>query len=85
MNDVIKYIQQGIINCNYLDMYYPCHTCHIYGIWRSKEVRDPLKSSFGMTMQASTGGGEVILMRKWGFPLCNTAVLKFYYKSYWVL
>ena len=25
----------------------PCHICHIYVIWRSKEVGDALKSSFG--------------------------------------
>ena len=31
----------------------PCHSCHIYGIWRSKEVGDSLKSSFGVAMQAT--------------------------------
>ena len=55
MNDVIKYIQQGIINCNYLDMYCPCHTCHIYGIWRSKEVRNPLKYHLGWQCKPQRG------------------------------
>ena len=51
MNDVIKCIQQGIINYDYLDMYCPCH---IYGIWRSKEVGDTLKSSFRNANQFNT-------------------------------
>ena len=35
-----------------------CHICHIYGIWRSKEVGDALKPPFGMAMQATSGGGD---------------------------
>ena len=55
--------------------------CHIYGIWWSREVGDALKLSFGVTMQA-TGEERAILMGKWRFPLCNTAVVKLYCKSY---
>ena len=89
MNDVIKYIQQGIINCNYLDMSCPCHTCHIYEIWRSKEVRDPLKSSFGMTMQASTGGRQFelgsevshyVILLYWNFIVSLTGYCKRFYR-----
>ena len=29
------------------------HSCHIYGVWRSKEMGDILKSSFGLAMQAA--------------------------------
>ena len=65
MNNVIKCILQGIINPDYLDMYCPCHICHIYGIWRSKEVGDILKLSFGVAMQTTRGEG-VILMGKGG-------------------
>ena len=62
MNDVIKRIQQGIINCDYLDMYCPCYICHIYRICRSKEVGgggggDALKLSIVVAMQATSGGG----------------------------
>ena len=67
MNDIIKYIQQVIINCDYLDMYCPCHICHIYWIWRSKEVGDALKSSFWVVKQTTRGEG-VILMGKGGLP-----------------
>ena len=35
----------------------PCHSCLIYGIWRSKEVGDTLKLSFGLAMQATGGVG----------------------------
>ena len=35
-----------------------CHICHIYGIWRSKEVGDALKPLFGMAMQATSGAGD---------------------------
>ena len=31
----------------------PCHSFHMYGVWRSKEAREALKSSFGAVMQAS--------------------------------
>ena len=63
MNDIIKCIQQGIINCDYLDMHFPCHISHIYGIWRSKEVGDALKSLFWVALQTTRGEG-VILMGK---------------------
>ena len=33
----------------------PCHSCHIYEIWRNKEVGDALKSSFGMATQVPNG------------------------------
>ena len=58
MNDVIGVFKEGIINCDYLDMYCPCHICHIYRISRSKEVGDALKSSFGVAMQATRGRGN---------------------------
>ena len=56
----------------------PCHSCHIYGIWRSKKVGDALKSSFGVTMQAAMGDS---FYGEGRFSLCNTAVLKHYCKS----
>ena len=31
----------------------PCHSGHIYGIWRSEEVMDTLKLSFRVTMQVT--------------------------------
>ena len=81
-DDAIKSIQQGIINSDYsvnsvLVVYYLCHICHIYGICRSKEMGDALKSSFGEATQ-TTRLDRVILMGKGGLPLCKTAVLKFY-------
>ena len=60
----------------------PCHSGHIYGIWRSKEVGDVLKSSFGVAMEATRW---TVFMGKRGFSLCNTVVLKLYCQSYWVL
>ena len=67
-DDVVKRIQQGIINSDYsvnsvFIVYCPRHICHIYGIWRRKEVGDALKSSFGVAMQ-TTRGKRVILMGK---------------------
>ena len=60
----------------------PCHSCHIYGIWKSKEVGKALKPLFGVAMQAirrkNFYGEEGVL-------LCNATVLKLYCKSYWVL
>ena len=58
-----------------------CHICQIYGIWRSKKVWDALMSSFGVEMQATRGRGTNLIGKR-GFPLCNTAVLKLYCKSY---
>ena len=60
----------------------PCLSCHIYGIWRRKEVGKALKWSFGVVMQATRRDN---FYGKEGFSLCNTAVLKLYFKSYWVL
>ena len=60
----------------------PCNSCHIYGIWRSKEAGKALKSSFGVPMQATRRDS---FYGKEGFSLGNTAVLKLYCKSYWVL
>ena len=60
----------------------PCHSCHIYGIWRSKEVGDALKLSFGVAMQTTRRDN---FYGKKGFSLCNATVLKFYCKLYWVL
>ena len=60
----------------------PCHSSHIYGIGRSKEVTKALKSSFGVAMQAirrdNFYGKEVFL-------LCISAALKLTCKSYGVL
>ena len=55
----------------------PCHSCH-----RSKEVGKDLKSSFEVTMQAIRTDN---FYGEKGFSLCNTAVLKFYCQSFWVL
>ena len=63
-------------------------------LWDLEEQRwgDTLKSSFGVAMQGTTGGGEG--GRGGGgnfngegeeFPICNTSVLKLYCKSCWVL
>ena len=60
----------------------PCHSCHIYWIWRNKEVGETLKLSFGVAMQAKRKDN---FYGKKGFSLCNTAVLKLYCNSYWVL
>ena len=62
----------------------PCHSCHchIYGIWRGKEVWKALTLSYGVTIQAIRRDN---FHGKKGFSLCNTAVLKLYCKSYWVL
>ena len=60
----------------------PCHNYHIYGIWGSKEVSKSLKSSFGLAMQALMRDS---LYGEEEFSLCNTAVLKLYCKSFWVL
>ena len=62
----------------------PYDICDIYGIWRSKEVGDALKSSFGVVIQAKNGGW-VSFHSEGGLSLCNTSVLKLYCKSYWGL
>ena len=59
-----------------------CHSCHIHGIWRSKGVEKVSKSSFGVAMLATS---RDTFYGKEGFLLCNTAVLKLYCKSYWIL
>ena len=67
----------------------PCHICPIYGIWGSKEVGGCFKVINHLGSQCKAQGEEVgrggILTGKWWFPLCNTAVLNLYCKSYWVL
>ena len=50
--------------------------------WGGGGGRDSLKSSFGVAMQATRTDS---FYGEGGFSLCNTAVLKFYCKSYWVL
>ena len=60
----------------------PCHSCHIYEIWRRKELGDALKSSSQVAMQATR---KDKFYGKERFSLFNTAVLKLYCKSYWVL
>ena len=60
----------------------PCHSCHMYRIWRSIEAGKALNSSFGVAMQAIRRDN---LYEKEGSSLCNTAALKLYCKSYWVL
>ena len=48
-------------------------SCHIYGIWRSKEIEKYLKSSFEVTMQATRR--DNFYGRK-GLSLCNITALK---------
>ena len=60
----------------------PCHSYQIYVIWRNKEARKALKSSFGVAMQAKRRDN---FYGKEGSSLCNTAALELYCKSYWVL
>ena len=54
----------------------PGHSCHIYGICRSKEVRNTLQLSIRVVMQAKSGGGSFYGEAE--LP----AVLKLYCKSY---
>ena len=64
----------------------PPVSCHIYGIWRSKEVGNVLKSSLdkaSVTRQATKGGNSFYCEE--GVSLCSTPILKLCYKSYWVL
>ena len=64
----------------------PPVNCHIYGIWRSKEVGNVLKSSLdkaSVTRQATKGGNSFYCEE--GVSLCSTSILKLCYKSYWVL
>ena len=58
----------------------PCHSCHIYEIWRSKAVGKALKSSFRVAMQAIRKDN---FYEKEGFSLRNTVVLKLNCESYW--
>ena len=73
-----------------------CNSCHIYGIWRSREAEKDLNLSFRVAMQAirrdnfhQKGGFSLItrdnFYQKEGFSLCNTAVLKLYFNFDWVL
>ena len=43
-----------------------CHICHICGDLEGQKGGDALKSSFGVAMQVTRGGG--ILMGKEGIP-----------------
>ena len=52
----------------------PGDSCHIYGIWRSREVGEALKSSKVNVWKSA-------FMENGGF----SAVLKLYCKFYWVL
>ena len=52
----------------------PCHSCYIYGIWSSKEVKKALNLSFAVATQAIRRDN---FYRKEGFSLCNTAVWNF--------
>ena len=54
----------------------PGHSCHIYGIWRSREVRNTLKSPIRVVMQAKSGGGSFYGEAE------LSAVLKLYCKSF---
>ena len=58
----------------------PSHSWHIYEIWRSKEMGDSLKSSFGVAMQATREGARQFLWRM--EVLCCIETL---FKYYWVL
>ena len=55
-----------------------------FGIWRKKEMRDALKSLFGVAMQDTSRGGDNF-NGEGGFPPCNYAALKLYCKLYWTL
>ena len=59
----------------------PCHSCHIFGIWRNKEIKDALKLLFKVGMQATNGDR---FYGKGGFSLCSNAVLKACCTSYWL-
>lgn len=64
----------------------PRVSCHIYGIWGSKKVRNVLKSSLdkaSVTRQTTKGGNSFYCEE--GVSLCSTSILKLCYKSYWVL
>ena len=66
-------------------MYCTCHICHVYGICRSKEG-GCFKVIIWGGNASHKGGGN--FNKEWGgggFQLCNTAALKLYCKSYWVL
>ena len=50
----------------------PGHSCHISGIWTSKEVGYALKSSFGM-VGGGEGGGAVFIGK--GVVCCTETLL----------
>ena len=65
----------------------PCHSCHIYGIWRSKEVRKALKSSFRVAMQAIRGtismgkrSFHYVSLLYWNFILSLPGYCKLFYR-----
>ena len=61
----------------------PCHSCYIYRIWRSKEVGGSHNLGWQCKVQGGGGGGN--FYGEWEFSACNTAVLKLYCKTCWVL
>ena len=69
-------------------MYCSCHICHIYGIWKSKEVGDDLKSSFGLAMQTTRGeviligpgGSHYVILLYWDFIVSLTGHCKRLYR-----
>ena len=58
--------------------------CHIYRIWRSKEVGGRFKVIICGDNTSYKGVGQ-FLYGSGGFSRCNTAVLKLHCKPYWVL
>ena len=55
-----------------------------FGIWRNKEIRNALKSLFGVAIPDICRGGDNF-NGKGGFPPCNYAALKLYCKLHWML
>ena len=64
------------------------YSCHFYGIWRSKEVGDASKLSFGVVIQATGagGGGGGSFMENggsllyWNFIVSLTGYYKRFYR-----
>ena len=65
----------------------PCHSCHIYGIWKSKEVGKALKPLFGVAMQAirrknfyGKEGSYYVMLLYWNFIVSLTGYCKLFYR-----
>ena len=59
----------------------PCHSCHIYGIWTSKEVGGRFKViTWGGKASHKEGGGS--FHGDGGFLLSDNVILKLYCKFY---